>query len=431
MLPILRTIPVGGVFLAIAILLLALNPPRTTIRSARDEIVPARGALIDRGDHPEWRQFLILAALRRADELKQLRDLHDTVVRRAPPTPPAPIATTQEPQTATKTPVVAVPAANDAPQADAKPDTQTADTAKAAPVKSAPAMAAPKPLADAPEPARAEPKVAEATPAEAAGPAPARAKPKAVEAAPAKAAPVEIASIMTTPVETTPSIKPPVDATPIAVAPATVAPTTIAVEPARVAPVDVMSMKPADLPRAMPTPAPHPKQEPKLAAAPAPEKARSAAAHETTGSRITSDLPSPATPPAPQAAKVAVLTTQQTGQQSDDITGSIEQSSEYGSTIPVGIGEASSTEIEVMMPRERPPVLREFDLRRANQSKIEHRRHAVHHRARARRKKTDNAPEQFNLFALLFAPLYRNGRFKPIELNPYQPPQYRSGEAVQ
>ncbi|MGA7971291.1 MAG: hypothetical protein WCA36_00660 [Pseudolabrys sp.] len=192
-----------------------------------------------------------------------------------------------------------------------------------------------------------------------------------------------------------------------------------------------MSMKPADLPRAMPTPAPQPKQEPKLAAAPAPEKAESAAAHETTGSRITSDLPSPATPPAPQAAKVAVLTTQQTGQQSDDITGSIEQSPEHGSTIPVGIGEASSTEIEVMMPRERPPVLREFDLRRANQSEIEHRRHAVHRSARAKRKKTDNAPEQFNFFALLFAPLYGNGRFKPIELNPYQPPQYRSGEAVQ
>ena len=40
--------------------------------------MPARGALITRSDHPEWRQLLINAALRRADELSQLRQLPDT-----------------------------------------------------------------------------------------------------------------------------------------------------------------------------------------------------------------------------------------------------------------------------------------------------------------------------------------------------------------
>ncbi len=37
--------------------------------------MPARGALIARADHPEWRQLIIQAALRRADELGQLRQL--------------------------------------------------------------------------------------------------------------------------------------------------------------------------------------------------------------------------------------------------------------------------------------------------------------------------------------------------------------------
>lgn len=79
MLPILRIIPVGGVFLAIAILVLAFRPPEG-FRSQFPASAP-RGALIERADHPEWRQFLILAATQRAGELTRLRELPDTPVR--------------------------------------------------------------------------------------------------------------------------------------------------------------------------------------------------------------------------------------------------------------------------------------------------------------------------------------------------------------
>jgi hypothetical protein len=82
MLPILRILPVGGLLLAILILVLALSPPdgsRAPLSSSA--IVPSRGALLDRERQAEVRQFLIHAALKRADELNRLRELPDTPAR--------------------------------------------------------------------------------------------------------------------------------------------------------------------------------------------------------------------------------------------------------------------------------------------------------------------------------------------------------------
>jgi hypothetical protein len=92
MLPILRILPVGGVLLAIVILVLALSPPDGSRSSMTAAIAPARGALVDRDRHPEVRQFLILAALKRASELSRLRDLPDSPIRSDDPPEAAKIA---------------------------------------------------------------------------------------------------------------------------------------------------------------------------------------------------------------------------------------------------------------------------------------------------------------------------------------------------
>ena len=91
MLPILRILPVGGVFFAILILVLALGAPDRS-RSGKGPapgmaMLSARGPLQQLDEHPEWRQFTIQAALRRADELAHLRELADEPIREARPAP--------------------------------------------------------------------------------------------------------------------------------------------------------------------------------------------------------------------------------------------------------------------------------------------------------------------------------------------------------
>src|SRR3972149_4926218 len=78
MLPFFRIIPVGGVFLAIMIVVLAHEPPGGSHTALTPAEMPARGALMRMNEHPEGRQFLILAAVRRSDELSRLRELPDT-----------------------------------------------------------------------------------------------------------------------------------------------------------------------------------------------------------------------------------------------------------------------------------------------------------------------------------------------------------------
>lgn len=84
MLPILRIIPIGGVFLAILLLVLALDAPERIHTQWASPLTPMRGPLISAGEHPEWRQLLMRAAIRRAGELARLRNLPDKPVLAMP-----------------------------------------------------------------------------------------------------------------------------------------------------------------------------------------------------------------------------------------------------------------------------------------------------------------------------------------------------------
>jgi hypothetical protein len=91
-LPLFRTMLAGGVLAMLALLGGFVAPPPATL--ARP-VPPARGPLIEAAHHPEWKQFLIQAAYRRADALEALRQLPDTPTIVPPDEPPVPTVAVQ------------------------------------------------------------------------------------------------------------------------------------------------------------------------------------------------------------------------------------------------------------------------------------------------------------------------------------------------
>jgi hypothetical protein len=80
MLPVRWMLPVGGVLFAITLLALALTTPDGP-RSQVTNPVSVRSGIIELGERPEWRQYIIRSAIqRRADELSKLRELPDTPI---------------------------------------------------------------------------------------------------------------------------------------------------------------------------------------------------------------------------------------------------------------------------------------------------------------------------------------------------------------
>jgi len=132
MLPILRILPVGGVILAIVILFMALSPRHAPQPRLGAPAAGVRGPLADRVDHPEWRQFMMLAALRRAEELARLRDLPDAPVKVELPPEAAPPPGAAPPAEAALPPVAAPPPAP-AIEAVAQPEAAPPAEAERAP----------------------------------------------------------------------------------------------------------------------------------------------------------------------------------------------------------------------------------------------------------------------------------------------------------
>src|SRR5215471_20511415 len=77
MLRIIWILPGGCALLAIVILALSFRTLDRPHSQSMPNVPQARFAVVELGEHPEWRQFLILSADRRANELNKLREMLD------------------------------------------------------------------------------------------------------------------------------------------------------------------------------------------------------------------------------------------------------------------------------------------------------------------------------------------------------------------
>src|SRR6516165_10337724 len=77
MLRIIWILPGGCALLAIVILALSFRTLDRPHLPSMPNVPQARFAVSELGEHPEWRQFLVLSADRRANELNRLRELLD------------------------------------------------------------------------------------------------------------------------------------------------------------------------------------------------------------------------------------------------------------------------------------------------------------------------------------------------------------------
>ncbi|MGA6937547.1 MAG: hypothetical protein WB041_19495 [Pseudolabrys sp.] len=80
MLRIIWILPGGCALLAVIVLALAFRTVDRSHAQLTPNAAQTRVALIELGEHPEWRQFLTLSAVHRANELNRLRELLDIQV---------------------------------------------------------------------------------------------------------------------------------------------------------------------------------------------------------------------------------------------------------------------------------------------------------------------------------------------------------------